>query len=85
MITLRPMYSTTVRLELRVEGRAYPVAKIGPGYIVFRGSVELPPCRGEMMMEVDGEVERWDVVLKHGATPIDFKTPVVKLADAARD
>lgn len=79
------MYSSVVRLELVVDDHSYPLAKIAPSHIVFREPVELPPCRGEILMHVDDRTERWSVVLTHGTTPIDFKTPIVRPAAVATE
>jgi hypothetical protein len=70
-------YSSHVRLCLEFEGRSYSLSHIGPNFVRLREAAELPPGNAVVVMEVDGEVRRWPVVLEHGAVPFDLEIATV--------
>lgn len=65
---LRENYSGIVNLRLRVGDRDFDLSRIGPGYVVFRRPVELPPCRGTVIVKIDDRQHDWPVDLCNGAT-----------------
>lgn len=65
------LFSAEVDLQLIVGDRKYRVAKSGPDYVVLRKAVDLPRCRAELVMTVDGQERRWPLFLMNGAVPFD--------------
>ena len=61
-------YSAEVELQLVAQGKSYPLAQIGPDFVIFKTPVELAPCDATIIMHVDGEERRWAVALPDGAT-----------------
>ena len=61
-------YSAVVELQLVAQGKSYPLAQIGPDFVIFKTPVELAPCDATIIMHVDGEERRWSVTLPDGAT-----------------
>jgi hypothetical protein len=67
-------FSADVALNLVIEGRVIPLAKIGPGYAVLRRPEEIAPgTAASIFMTVDGREHQWQVVLPHGAVPFENK------------
>jgi hypothetical protein len=85
MLTVHPMYTPDVQLAFVLGEKSYALSSIAETYIEFREPVELPPCEGEVVMTVDRRVERWGVVLKRGASPIERKTRIASLAGASTE
>lgn len=69
-------HSADVRIELRLNGYALPIAQLGPGFLVLRSPVEHPPADGEIYMSIDGAESRWRVRLAEGITAQRRKTPI---------
>jgi len=61
-------YSAVVDLRLFAQGKSYPLAQIGPDFVIFKTPVKLEPCDATIIMHVDGEERRWSVALPDGAT-----------------
>jgi hypothetical protein len=59
-------YSADVRMHLTVDGEIYPIAQLGPDFIILATPVDHPPARGEITFSVDGRVRRWPVLLPNG-------------------
>lgn len=76
---LKTNYSSSVTLHLVVGGRSWELASIGPDYVTLRnGGIELDRCQGQIVMLIDGEERRWDVLLKDGAVPYE---PTIRIND----
>lgn len=50
-------HSATVKLALVVDGTEYPLAQVGPGFLVTRGKV-FYDANGELVTTIDGVEER---------------------------
>ena len=61
-------YSAVVELQLIAHGKSYPLAQIGPDFVIFKTSVNIAPCDATIIMHVDGEERRWSVSLPDGAS-----------------
>jgi hypothetical protein len=59
-------YSAAVRLRLEAEGQSFELAQIGPEKVILRAPASLPPCRAEVVMDVDDFTRRWLVALPEG-------------------
>jgi hypothetical protein len=69
--TVRPSggYSATVRIALHINGTRFPVAKTGPDRLYFRNPQTIPATAGEVVMDIDGHLRRWQVTLRPAAQP----------------
>ncbi|QDT55129.1 hypothetical protein Pan44_31710 [Caulifigura coniformis] len=65
------IYSADVRIDLVVGQQTLSAAKVGPDHIVLREGVELDPCDGVLVVQVDGSVSHTPVRLPFGAMPFD--------------
>ncbi|MEX1028245.1 MAG: hypothetical protein WD049_09615 [Candidatus Paceibacterota bacterium] len=62
-------HSSTVRGWLLVEGQHLPLAQVGPGICVLREAINIAPnTEAQLMVEVDGDQRRRDVILHEGIT-----------------
>jgi hypothetical protein len=61
-------YSSTVELNLAVDGRLLSLHAIGPDRITLREAYEAPPGPATVVMRVDGREDRWSVLLPEGLT-----------------
>jgi len=69
---LRSNYISEVQLEFLTNVTSYPVARCGPGYMVFACDVEFPQATtGILKMSIDERVQTWNILLKDGAVPFD--------------
>lgn len=76
------MYSARTRIDLVVDGRRYPVAKMGPFRLVLQEGVSADLDRGEaevVMTIDDDQLYRWMVFLTDGAVPYEREVPVMQL------
>jgi hypothetical protein len=64
-----------------VNGRALPVAQLGPDFLVLRTPVDHPPCDAEIAMSIDGHESRWPVHLLNGIQIGRRKTAISRCAD----
>lgn len=61
-------------MELRVNGRVFDVGQLGPDFLILRDATAHPPAQGEMMVAIDGQVKRWQVLLPDGIAPDQVRT-----------
>ena len=61
-------YSTTVRLSLIIGGTTHELCETGRDFIRLRNPVDLPPCDGELVTQIDDDVYSSRVHLPHGAS-----------------
>jgi hypothetical protein len=80
----RQGYSTEVRLELRVNGKVFDIARVGPNSFVPREPMELDVCDAEVAMFVDGELFLWPVRLPHGVCPFEKNVKTIALGEMQR-
>ena len=71
-IDTEAQFSADIRLDLLVDGRAIPLAKVGPNYAVLQERVEIPAgSPAVLLMTVDGRVHRWEIVIEDGIVPFE--------------
>ena len=70
-------YSSNVQLRLIIAGREYPLAQIGPDFVMLREPADLPSCDAEVVMMIDGHESRWPITLQHGATRAELEVATV--------
>ncbi|HEY3969173.1 MAG TPA: hypothetical protein VGM05_31775 [Planctomycetaceae bacterium] len=69
---LQKQFSADMTLDLLIEGRRVPLAKIGPGYAVAKSLEDVPAgTEAILLMIVDGREHRWQIVLTDGMVPFD--------------
>jgi hypothetical protein len=61
-----PGHSADVRIQLSVDGHVFPVAQLGPDFLVLKTTVNHPPVEAEISMQIDGHESRWRVRLVDG-------------------
>jgi hypothetical protein len=72
-------YSAYVRMHLSVNGHRLRIGQLGPNFIILDDIADHPPSRAEISMSIDGEEERWPVMLPDG---ISAGTPETRIASA---
>ena len=83
MITSAASHSAHVTLELRAAGQSVPLAQVAHDFAIPILSVDLPPCEGEILMTVDGEMTRMPVALREGGKADRRRIVLSKVADCA--
>ena len=81
MINSANSHSAFVTLELRAAGLCVPLAQVGHDFAIPLESVDLPPCEGEILMTVDGELTRTSVTLHEGGQIRRRRIPLSKVAE----
>ena len=76
-------HSAQVLMELRVDAGTFRIGQLGPGFVILRPPVEIPPGIGEVVVRIDGSETRFPIRLEHGATSNQSRTPVTALIEAA--
>ncbi|WP_437203263.1 hypothetical protein [Planctomicrobium sp. SH664] len=74
--SLPERYSSTVQLNLIVGSQTIELSRIGPRSVVLKKGMELPRCRAEIIMRVDGRIRKWAVKLVHGAVPYEREVEI---------
>jgi len=73
-----PSYSPEIRLDFQINGKSWELAEIGPDFFTIRNPLDLPPCEGVVVMQVDGRETRWPVFLMDG---ISKDSDIVRFAE----
>jgi hypothetical protein len=68
-------HSADVQIQLRLEDIVIPVDQLGPDFFISRYVVDHPPAVGEMVLSIDGKVQRWTVNLFEGMSSRREETP----------
>lgn len=64
-------------MELRVDAGVFRIAQLGPGFMILRPPVVLPPgTGGEVVVCIDGAESRFPVRLDHGSNASQVRTPI---------
>jgi len=74
-------FSSDVRLSLVAAGQIFALSQIWPGHITLRQPAHLPVCDGEVVMDVDGREQRWQVRLVDGVQPFDDEVRVMRCVE----
>ena len=72
-------YSADVRMHLSVNGHRLRIGQLGPDFIILDDMADHPPSRAEISMSIDGEEERWPVMLPDG---ISVGSPETRITGA---
>jgi len=66
MITPKTSHSATVTLTLVIGDREIPLSQAAHDFVILRDFVDLEPCDAELVMTIDGHVDRTTVHLSQG-------------------
>ena len=83
MIALAQGHSSEIEGHLLVDGRQYPLARLGPEAIGLRIPQALSPSHAEIVLSIDGCVNRTPVYLHAGSSASSPFIPYRKIEDAA--
>ena len=62
-------YSARVKIRLHINGRALPVAKVGPDSLLLHNPEAIPASTiGEIVLQIDKSIQKRSVCLFEGAT-----------------
>ena len=59
-------HSADVRMQLNVGGRSLKLAQLGPGFAILALPADVPPGDAEIVLSIDGNERRWNVILPNG-------------------
>jgi hypothetical protein len=76
-------YSSEIEGHLLVGERKYPLARLGPEAIGLHCPLELSPSNAEIVLSIDGRVNRMQVYLPEGSSLSSPFIPYRKSEDAA--
>lgn len=65
-------YSSTITLNLIEGDRTHALAQIGHNLVITRTPVQLSGGPATVVMTVDGEVRKWEVLIAPMTEPSDF-------------
>ena len=63
-------------MSLLVNGRAVPVAQLGPDFLLLDEPLDLPAGDASMVMHVDQEERRWNVRLPDGSSAASHRVAI---------
>jgi hypothetical protein len=59
-------FSADVRMQLRVNGHVFPIAQLGPNFLILDEPADHPPAEAEISLAIDGREQCWTVQLPDG-------------------
>jgi hypothetical protein len=71
-------HSAEDRISLTIDDHVFNVGSLGPDHIRIRNPVDRPSADGEMMLSIDGNVERWRVWLPDGISAGATETRIAR-------
>ncbi len=69
-------HSAVVRITLHVNGQEIRVAQMGPDFLTLKEPAQLPPSHGQVTLEVDGNVQTFEVSFPDGISAKDKRVTV---------
>lgn len=72
-------HSAQVKIQLLIEGGAFPVAQLGPDFLLLPYPVDHPPAAGVLVLQVDQRERRWNVHLPDGMVSSSNRVSVVRV------
>ncbi len=69
-------HSADVKMRLLVSGRSFPVAQMGPDFVLLESPVNHPPAHASVELQVDQSKRSWNVLLPNGISA-DTKRVVI--------
>lgn len=59
-------HSAKVKMHLKLNGVIYPVAQMGPDFLILKQDLSVQVCAGEVIIEVDGSIQSFPVKFPNG-------------------
>ncbi len=78
-------HSAEVRMHLLVNGCSFPIAQLGPDFLILREPAECAPTTAEITLNIDGDEERWRVALPQGLHSDQIRTPVAEIGESVHN
>ncbi len=75
-IAEKPGHSATVEIQLKVNGQMLSLAEVGPKFCVLAEPTDLPTGNAEIVVTIDGHVQRRAVELLPHASGEDCRIPL---------
>jgi hypothetical protein len=69
-------HSAKVQMTLIIGGISHQIGQLGPDFIILANPFTAPPSKAEIVMDVDGHVDRWEVFLSKGVSPNLRRVPI---------
>lgn len=69
-------HSAQVQMDLHLAGQVYPVAQLGPNFLILKSPMDLPAGMGEIVVVVDDHITRSPIRLPNGASTSKAKTTI---------
>lgn len=66
-------------MHLAVGSRRLAIVQVGPDFMILAEPVEIPPTRGELVVEIDGDEKRRTIYLPEGIRATDIQTPIASI------
>ena len=63
-------------MTLILDGVSHSIGQLGPDFLILENPFNAPPSRAEIVMEIDGHVDRWEVFLSKGVSPSLRRIPI---------
>ncbi len=70
--------STSVKLQLVLDGETLPVGQVGPDFLLLKTPLEHPPAEGTVIVSVDNNEHRWPVRLPVGSSTTHRRVEIEK-------
>ncbi len=71
-------------MTLKVGETSIPVGQMGPDFLILREPLDVPPCAGLVLLEIDGVKEEIPVDLPHGSHRGASRVTIAELAEAVQ-
>lgn len=68
-------HSAIVEMTLIIGGVLHRIGQLGPDFLILENPFTAPPSKAEIVMDVDGHVDRWEVFLAKGVSPSLRRVP----------
>lgn len=64
-------HSAKVKMHLELNGVIYPVAQMGPDFLILKQDLSVQACTGEVVIEVDGSIQSFPVEFPNGVKAVN--------------
>ena len=71
-------------MQLTVNGHIFPVAQLGPDFLILNSPIPHPPAQAQLAVHVDGHERRWPIWLPDGIIPGQRETSIGRCPDVNR-
>jgi hypothetical protein len=74
-------HSAEVNIRLLVNGVTFPVAQLGPDFLLLDVGIDHPPSEASIVLRVDQSERRWGVRLPKGISARSERVMIASVAD----